>query len=140
VLVDDGKIVVIGGLIQNTVRDGEQKVPLLGDIPVLGGMFRYRTRVHSKTNLMIFLRPTLVRDNQRADAYTGERYDYIIGEQIRQSPCTTLFCGHGITYLATTPGTGTRTAANGQNEAVAEAKPIAPTPKLNSLAKAERNG
>lgn len=86
VLVDDGKIVVIGGLIQNTVRDGEEKVPVLGDIPLLGGLFRYRTRLHSKTNLMIFLRPTLVRDNQRADAYTGERYDYIIGEQRKAKP------------------------------------------------------
>ena len=86
VLVDDGKIVVIGGLIQNTVRDGEEKVPVLGDIPLLGGLFRYRTRLHSKTNLMIFLRPTLVRDSQRADAYTGERYDYIIGEQGKAKP------------------------------------------------------
>lgn len=86
VLVDDGKIVVIGGLIQNTVRDGEQKVPLLGDIPLLGNLFRYRTRVHSKTNLMIFLRPTVVLDKQRADAYTDERYDYIIGEQRKVKP------------------------------------------------------
>lgn len=81
VLVDDGQIVVIGGLIQDTVSDGMQKVPLLSSIPVLGGLFNYKTRARSKTNLMIFLRPTLVRDSQRADAFTGERYDYIIGEQ-----------------------------------------------------------
>lgn len=81
VLVDDGQIVVIGGLIQDTVSDGEEKVPVLGDIPVLGGLFRYKTRSHQKTNLMIFLRPTLVRDSQRANVFTGERYDYIIGEQ-----------------------------------------------------------
>lgn len=86
VLVDDGQIVVIGGLIQDAVSVGEQKVPLLGDLPLLGGLFRYRTRSHTKTNLMIFLRPTLVRNNQRADTYTGERYDYIIGEQRKSQP------------------------------------------------------
>jgi general secretion pathway protein D len=86
VLVDDGQIVGIGGLIQDEVTDGVQKVPVLGDIPVLGALFRYKTRTHSKTNLMIFLRPTLVRDSQRADAYTGERYDYILGEQKVSQP------------------------------------------------------
>jgi len=86
VLVDDGQIVVIGGLIQDTVKDGVQKVPVLGDIPLLGGLFRYKTRSHNKTNLMIFLRPTLVRDSQRADAFTGERYDYILGEQEKAKP------------------------------------------------------
>ena len=86
ILVDDGQIVVIGGLIQDTVIDGVQKVPLLGDIPLLGGLFRYKTRSHSKTNLMIFLRPTLVRDSRRADAFTGERYDYILGEQLKAKP------------------------------------------------------
>ena len=86
VLVDDGQIVVIGGLIQDTVNDGVQKVPVLGDIPLLGGLFRYKTRSHSKTNLMIFLRPTLVRDSRRADTFTGERYDYIVGEQEKARP------------------------------------------------------
>ena len=86
VLVDDGQIVVIGGLIQDAVNDGMQKVPVLGDIPLLGGLFRYKTRSHSKTNLMIFLRPTLVRDSRRADVFTGERYDYILGEQEKAKP------------------------------------------------------
>ncbi|HEX7812929.1 MAG TPA: type II secretion system protein GspD, partial [Burkholderiales bacterium] len=86
ILVDDGQIVVIGGLIQDTVNDGIQKVPVLGDIPWLGGLFRYKTRSHSKTNLMIFLRPTLVRDSGRADTFTGERYDYILGEQEKAQP------------------------------------------------------
>jgi general secretion pathway protein D len=86
ILVDDGQIVVIGGLIQDTVNDGIQKVPVLGDIPWLGGLFRYKTRSHNKTNLMIFLRPTLVRDSGRADTFTGERYDYILGEQEKAQP------------------------------------------------------
>jgi general secretion pathway protein D len=86
VLVDDGQIIVIGGLIQDTVNDGMQKVPLLGDIPLLGALFRYKTRSHIKTNLMIFLRPTLVRDGRAADAFTGDRYDYILGEQQKFRP------------------------------------------------------
>jgi general secretion pathway protein D len=90
VLVDDGQIVVIGGLIQDTVSDGVRKVPVLGDLPFLGGLFRYKTRSQNKTNLMIFLKPTLVRDSRRADAYTGERYDYIIGEQEKAQPVPDL--------------------------------------------------
>jgi len=86
VLVDDGQIVVIGGLIQDTVNSGVQKVPLLGSIPLVGGLFRSKTNSHNKTNLMIFLRPTVVRDSRRADAFTGERYDYIRGEQVRDKP------------------------------------------------------
>ncbi len=81
VLVDDGQIVVIGGLIQDSVKDGVQKIPVLGDIPVLGALFQYRTRSRTKTNLMVFLRPTLVRDAHGTDALTGARYDYILGEQ-----------------------------------------------------------
>jgi general secretion pathway protein D len=83
VLVDDGQIVVIGGLIQDTVRTGVEKVPLLGDLPLIGALFTYSTRSRSKTNLMVFLRPTVLRDAQRADAPTASRYDYILGEQYR---------------------------------------------------------
>jgi general secretion pathway protein D len=86
VLVDDGQIVVIGGLIQDTVNDGVEKVPLLGDIPVLGALFTYKTRSRIKTNLMVFLRPTVLRDAQRADSITGSRYDYILGEQYKATP------------------------------------------------------
>jgi general secretion pathway protein D len=86
VLVDDGQIVVIGGLIQDNVTTGMQRVPLLGSIPLLGGLFRYENRQQGKTNLMIFLRPTLVRDSRGADVFTGARYDYIIGEQEAAAP------------------------------------------------------
>ena len=80
VLVNDGQIVVLGGLIQDTVNDGVSKVPVLGDIPVVGGMFKYNTRGRHKTNLMVFLRPTLLRDALAADAVAGGRYDYILGD------------------------------------------------------------
>ncbi len=86
VMVNDGEIIVIGGLMQNTVTDGDEKVPVLGDIPILGGLFRYKKRSQNKTNLMIFLRPTLVRESQSANAYTADRYDYILGEQAKAKP------------------------------------------------------
>lgn len=86
VLVDDGQIVAIGGLLQDTLRDGVQKVPLLGDIPLLGALFRYNTRSQIKTNLMLFLRPVVLRDARSADLIAGERYDYILGEQARAQP------------------------------------------------------
>jgi general secretion pathway protein D len=89
VLVDDGQIVVIGGLIQDTVGEGIQKVPILGDLPLLGALFHYKSRSQTKTNLMIFLRPTLVRDSARANAFTGDRYNYILGEQNRLKPVPT---------------------------------------------------
>jgi general secretion pathway protein D len=81
VLVDDGQIIVIGGLIQDSVKDGVEKVPFLGDLPIVGGLFTYNTRSRSKTNLMVFLRPTVLRDGLKADSLTGSRYDYILGEQ-----------------------------------------------------------
>ena len=86
VLVDDGQMVVIGGLIQDSLTDSIEKVPGLGDIPIIGGLFQYRSRARGKTNLMVFLRPTVLRDANSADALTGERYEYILGEQARTRP------------------------------------------------------
>ena len=86
VLVNDGQIIVIGGLIQDSVSDGVANVPGLGDIPFFGGLFKYNTRSRTKTNLMVFLRPTVVRDAQGSDGPTSERYDYIRGEQFRSAP------------------------------------------------------
>jgi general secretion pathway protein D len=86
VLVDDGQIVVIGGLIQDSLRDTVEKVPLLGDLPLLGALFTYSTRARTKTNLMVFLRPTVLRDAQRAESLTGSRYDYILGEEYKARP------------------------------------------------------
>ncbi|MEO8135676.1 MAG: type II secretion system secretin GspD, partial [Betaproteobacteria bacterium] len=86
VLADDGQIIVLGGLLQDSLSNGQDKVPLLGDVPVIGGLFRYDTRKRSKTNLMIFLRPTVIRDASAARSLTGDRYDYVIGEQKKAVP------------------------------------------------------
>ena len=91
VTIDDGQIVVLGGLIQDAFTDENQKVPLIGDLPILGGLFRYDTRQRVKTNLMVFIKPTVVRGPHSADALTQDRYDYLIGEQQRMNPDPRLF-------------------------------------------------
>src|SRR5207247_10780215 len=73
VLVDDGQIIVLGGLIEDKVSDGEEKVPGLGDIPIIGNLFKYRTRNHTKTNLMVFLRPTVIRSNEQSTTITNDQ-------------------------------------------------------------------
>jgi general secretion pathway protein D len=75
VLVDDGNIIVLGGLVQDEVTDGTEKVPILGDIPILGYLFRYDTRRRQKTNLMLFLRPYVIRDSEDSYSLTLDRYD-----------------------------------------------------------------
>ncbi|MEK9776364.1 MAG: type II secretion system secretin GspD [Quisquiliibacterium sp.] len=77
VLVDDGQIVVLGGLIEEKIEGSEQKVPALGDLPLLGGLFRYDSRKRVKTNLLVFLRPIVLRDANASYGVTGDRYDFI---------------------------------------------------------------
>jgi len=75
ILVDENQIVVLGGLIQDSVTDVASKTPLLGDIPILGNLFRYETRQHTKTNLMVFIRPYIMYQTDSSQKLTGERYD-----------------------------------------------------------------
>ncbi len=89
VLVDDGEIIVIGGLIQDNFQDQRDQVPLLGDIPVLGGLFRYDTKRHVKTNLMVFIRPLVVRDVSGYRNITAAGYDDIRSKQENEVPKNT---------------------------------------------------
>ncbi len=77
VLADDGQIIVLGGLIEDTEGDGEEKVRGLGDIPVIGNLFKSRTRTRNKTNLMVFLRPVVVRSKEASNSIAMDRYDYM---------------------------------------------------------------
>jgi general secretion pathway protein D len=86
VVIDDQQIVVLGGLIQDSLNDGTQKLPYAGDMPVFGSLFRYDTRARTKTNLMIFLKPTIVRGTTEGRTLTSERYDYLRGEQSEITP------------------------------------------------------
>lgn len=77
VLVEDGNFVVLSGLIEDRTNVSQQKVPLLGDIPFLGALFRYETRERNRTNTMVFLRPIIVRDESTSAAIATERYEYM---------------------------------------------------------------
>lgn len=82
VLVEDGQTLVLGGLIDDKVSDTHDKVPLLGDIPLVGSLFRYRTSSKSKRNLMVFMHPTILRDVETADFYSRSKYDDIRADQL----------------------------------------------------------
>ncbi|WP_341313826.1 type II secretion system secretin GspD [Paraburkholderia sp. IMGN_8] len=81
VLADNGEIIVLGGLMQDNYQVSNSKVPLLGDIPWLGQLFRSEQKTRQKTNLMVFLRPVIISDRDTAQAVTSNRYDYIQGVQ-----------------------------------------------------------
>jgi len=83
VLVDDGGILVLGGLIEEIQDDTQSKVPLLGDIPILGKLFTSRASTKRKQNLMIFLKPSILRDFSDSAYVTNEKYNYLRAEQMR---------------------------------------------------------
>ena len=81
VLAEDGKVVVLGGLIKDDIQDASQKVPFLGDIPFLGRLFRSDAEQVTKSNLLIFIRATVVRDSEELAGATAEKYRYIQQQQ-----------------------------------------------------------
>ncbi len=91
VAVDDGQIIVLGGLIEDSFTDGSSRVPVVGDVPVLGALFRYDNRRRVKTNLMVFLKPTVIRTAGAGASLTSDRYDYLMGEQQRLRPAERAF-------------------------------------------------
>jgi general secretion pathway protein D len=82
VLVEDGQILVLGGLIDDKIDESAQKVPLLGDIPLLGNLFRYRNTSKLKRNLMVFLHPVILRDPRQGSLHTSDKYSYIREQQL----------------------------------------------------------
>lgn len=90
VLVDNGEIIVLGGLIDDRSGNGTEKVPGLGDIPIVGNLFKFQTTKREKTNLMVFLRPTLVRTAEQNMNVASDRYEYIRGQQIQGRPQSSL--------------------------------------------------
>jgi general secretion pathway protein D len=84
VMVDDGQMVVLGGLIEEKIGESIQKVPFLGDIPLLGALFRSKTADVTKTNLMVFIHPVILRDQAVTASYTNSKYNYIRALQLQQ--------------------------------------------------------
>ena len=124
VLVQDGGIIVLGGLLQDEYSNNEEKVPLLGDIPFIGALFRSDTRTRKKTNLMVFMRPVVMRDATSGDALTQSRYDLMrtIQGQSQGGP-TVVLPNYDSPQLPEGPATGAAPVP-----APAASKPATATP------------
>jgi general secretion pathway protein D len=86
VLVDDGAVVVLGGLLQDEYAGNQEKVPGLGDVPLFGNLFKSEARSRKKTNLMVFLRPVVVRDASASDRLSNDRYEQMRSSQQTNQP------------------------------------------------------
>ena len=86
VIVEDGGTLVLGGLIQDQITERQQRVPILGRIPLVGWLFRSDTTTKNKTNLMVFIKPTILRDNVQAAFETNAKYNYIRDQQLGIKP------------------------------------------------------
>ncbi len=95
VLVDDGSIIVLGGLLSDEYSGAGSQVPLFGDIPVIGWLFKSESRSRTKKNLMVFLRPVVVRDAAASDALSNNRYQQMMGMQQSAQPGFNPVLGSG---------------------------------------------
>jgi len=96
VLVEDGGLVMLGGLLSDDYGNTVEKVPVAGDIPVLGNLFKNEVRTRNKSNLMMFLRPAVMRDGASTQAFAYDRYDEIRGMQQRTQPSTDNIMLRGV--------------------------------------------
>jgi general secretion pathway protein D len=152
VLVEDGNIVVLGGLIEDKTDNSKSSVPVLGSIPLIGEFFKYENRKRTKTNLLVFLRPYVVRDEATSSALAMDRYDYIRG-QVANSTVADNFIFRDLESRqiperppvppsirryqeaqppASVPGAGTGAPAQAAPLAPAPAAPGAPPPPSSS--------
>ena len=81
-IADDGEIIVLGGLIEQSETLTNEKVPILGDVPVAGRLFRSEGKGQDRRNLMVFIRPTIVRDRKQARSATARSYQYVRAEEL----------------------------------------------------------
>lgn len=95
VIVQDGQMLVLGGLIDERALESESKVPLLGDIPILGHLFKSTSTQVEKKNLMVFIKPTIIRDGMTADGITQRKYNYIRAEQLYKADQGLKLMGDG---------------------------------------------
>ncbi|HKK22687.1 MAG TPA: type II secretion system secretin GspD [Pseudohaliea sp.] len=95
VMAEDQRIVVLGGLIKDDVQDAQQKVPILGDIPLLGRLFRNDSVNVTKTNLLIFIRPTIIRDSAELEGATALKYKQIRARQLERRERGLMFLDDG---------------------------------------------
>ena len=130
VLVDDGSVIVIGGLLQDQYSGSVQKVPYLGDIPGIGALFRSDTRSRKKTNLMVFLRPVVMRDAATTQQVSMDRYELMRGAQIAAQPEQSTRVPINDSSIITPMGQQTSGTPLGYSETpVIESHPLTVTPQ-----------
>ena len=106
ITIDEGDIVGVGGLLDDNDRRTLDRIPVLGDIPILGNLFRSRGRSRARTNLMVFIRPTILRTAEDAQEMSARRYNYVRGHQLIVNPNREPTLDELIRdYLGTTPPT-----------------------------------
>lgn len=93
ILAKSGEIVVLGGLIDNSLTESEQQVPVLGSIPLIGNLFKYRSTSNTKRNLMVFIQPSILRDSETAKRFTNDRYNYFRDIQLKDRSPVQLMPG-----------------------------------------------
>ncbi|KRH78285.1 putative type II secretion system protein D precursor [Ferrovum sp. JA12] len=99
VLVEDGQLVALGGLLSDSYQDTEEKTPFLGDVPILGALFRYEAKTRVKENLMLFLRPYIIRDTEQSDSLTNDRYSLIKNVRETFKPHIRILSNETLTAL-----------------------------------------
>ena len=149
VLVENGQILVLGGLIDENLSESAQKVPVLGDVPMVGNLFRYRNTNRLKRNLMVFLHPVILRDPVQSTLYSSDKYSYIRDQQLaaREKGVDYLLPGeqppllkpeHDVkrqgTVLAIPPPDKPSPPPPAAREETAAPRPVPPAPKRRSEA------
>jgi general secretion pathway protein D len=130
VLVEDGGLVMLGGLLSDTYNNNIEKVPLAGDIPVLGNLFKNENRTRSKSNLMMFLRPAVMRDGASTEAFAYDRYDEIRGQQIQTQPNTDNVMLRGVDAAPVLPDSALQRSNNrGSGSTRMEGTQLIPPPQ-----------
>ncbi|AMM23943.1 type II secretion system secretin GspD [Variovorax sp. PAMC 28711] len=147
VLVEDGGLVMLGGLLSDTYGTATDKVPLAGDIPILGNLFKSETRSRVKNNLMMFLRPVVMRDGAATESFATGRYDEIRAMQIRTQPNTDNVMLRGVDAAPVLPevptlGASTRSGNADAGNLRMEGTQLIPQPNatFNNRAPAPRVG
>ena len=131
VLIEDGGIVVLGGLISDTVSESQSRVPFLGRIPLLGELFKSRSGSRQKKNLMVFIRPKILRDGNETAVATGEKYNFMRDQQHDQGKGITLLPGERqpvLPKLPPAPAPSAAPAAGAPTGTTGSAKPATSDP------------
>ncbi len=131
--VENGQVLVVAGLIDDQINDQQRGVPFLSDIPLLGALFKYRSIDKTKQNLMLFIRPSILRKSADGDYYTRKKYDAVRQAQIDAATGAASLIGGQRPILrrledwATRPDSDAPAAAV-EDAASAPAAPVAPAP------------